>query len=150
MCLGSLEALYEPLSKLSVLEGSAELALKTLTKGYSVKDLDAAEATNSMVKAASGYDQIEEPSMVKQGVHQGEIIIKKLDQALAGIERLEKVWVHYNKKYLLQQKKNRCNNIEVIAIVYAKCCNKICSNKFVLQKKFVAISLKQFITSNIL
>ena len=29
--------------------------------------------------------------MVKQGVHQGEIIISKLDQALAGIESLEKV-----------------------------------------------------------
>ena len=32
---------------------------------------------------------------------------------------------HYNKKILLQQKKNCCNNIEVIAIVYVKCCNKI-------------------------
>ena len=32
---------------------------------------------------------------------------------------------HYNKKCLLQQQKNRCNNIEVIAIVYVKCCNKI-------------------------
>ena len=29
--------------------------------------------------------------MVKQGVHQGEIIIGKLDQAIPGIERLEKV-----------------------------------------------------------
>ena len=29
--------------------------------------------------------------MVKQGVHQGEIIIDKLDQAIVGIERLEKV-----------------------------------------------------------
>ena len=29
--------------------------------------------------------------MVKQGVHQGEIIISKLDQAIAGIESLEKV-----------------------------------------------------------
>ena len=29
--------------------------------------------------------------MVKQGVHQGEIIISKLDQAIASIERLEKV-----------------------------------------------------------
>ena len=28
--------------------------------------------------------------MVKQGVHQGEIIISKLDPAIAGIERLEK------------------------------------------------------------
>ena len=127
------------------------LALKILTKGYSVKDLDAAEATNSMVKAASGYDQIEEPSMVKQGVHQGEIIIKKLDQALAGIERLEKVLGTLQQKiFITTKKKNRSNHIEVIAIVYAKCCNKICSNKFVLQKKFVAISLKQFITSNIL
>ena len=128
------------------------LALKILTKGYSVKDLDAAEATNSMVKAASGYDQIEEPSMVKQGVHQGEIIIKKLDQALAGIERLEKVLGTLQQKIFIttKKKKNRCNNIKVIAIVYAKCCNKICSNKFVLQKIFVAIRLKQFITSNIL
>ena len=37
--------------------------------------------------------------------------------------------VYYNKK-------NHCNNIEVIAIVYAKCCNKIWDNKFVLQKNF--------------
>ena len=67
--------------------------------------------------------------------------------------------VYYNKK-------NHCNNIEVIAIVYAKYCNKIWGNKFVLPKKFVAINLKyfnenfdvivfcycnkQFITSNIL
>ena len=29
------------------------------------------------------------------------------------------------KKCLLQRKKNRCNNIRVIAIVYDKCCNKI-------------------------
>ena len=29
------------------------------------------------------------------------------------------------KKCLLQRKKNRCNNIRVIAIVYEKCCNKI-------------------------
>ena len=28
--------------------------------------------------------------------------------------------VYYKKK-----KKNRCNNIEIIAIVYEKCCNKI-------------------------
>ena len=28
--------------------------------------------------------------MVKQGVHQGEIIISKLNPAIAGIERLEK------------------------------------------------------------
>ena len=28
-------------------------------------------------------------------------------------------------KMLLQQKKNCCNSIEVIAIVYAKCCNEI-------------------------
>ena len=45
--------------------------------------------------------------------------------------------VYYNKK-------NHCNNIEVIAIVYAKCCNKIWGNKFVLQKNFVAINLKYF------
>ena len=102
-----MEALYEPLSKLSVLEGSAVLALKILTKGYSVKDLDAAEATNSMVKAASGYDQIEEPSMVKQGVHQGEIIIKKLDQALAGIERLEKVLGTLQQKIFITTKKKK-------------------------------------------
>ena len=30
-------------------------------------------------------------TMVKQGVHQGEIIIGKQDKAIAGIERLEKV-----------------------------------------------------------
>ena len=47
--------------------------------------------------------------------------------------------VYYNKK-----KKNHCNNIEVIAIVYAKGCNKIWGNKFVLQKNFVAINLKYF------
>ena len=40
--------------------------------------------------------------------------------------------------------KNRCNNIKVIAIVYAKCYNKIWGNKFVLQKNFVAINLKYF------
>ena len=91
MCLGCLEAYYEPLSKLSVLEGTGELALKTLTKGYTVKDLDAAEATKSMFSAFSGYDQIEQSSMVKQGLHQGDIVIRKLDQALAGIERIEKV-----------------------------------------------------------
>ena len=45
--------------------------------------------------------------------------------------------VYYNKK-------NHCNNIEVIAIVYAKCCNKIWGTKFVLQKNFVAINLKYF------
>ena len=54
-----------------------------------------------------------------------------------------KTRVHYNKKCLLQ-KKNCCNNIEVIAIVYAKCCNKIWGNKFVLQRNFVAINLKYF------
>ena len=46
--------------------------------------------------------------------------------------------VYYNKK------KNRCNNIEIIAIVYAKCCNKIWGNKIVLQKNFVAINLEYF------
>ena len=45
--------------------------------------------------------------------------------------------VYYNKK-------NHCNNIKVIAIVYAKCYNKIWGNKFVLLKKFVAINLKYF------
>ena len=48
--------------------------------------------------------------------------------------------VYYKKK----KKKNHCNNIEVIAIVYAKCYNKIWSNKFALQKNFVAINLKYF------
>ena len=47
-------------------------------------------------------------------------------------------------KMFIITKKNRCNNIEVIAIVYAKCCNKIWGNKFVLQKNFVAINLKYF------
>ena len=55
------------------------------------------------------------------------------------------VGLHYNKKCLLQKKKkNRCNNIEIIAIVYEKCCNKIWGNKFVLQKIFVTINLKYF------
>ena len=35
--------------------------------------------------------------------------------------------------------------MEIIAIVYAKCCNKIWGKKFVLQKIFVAINLKYFI-----
>ena len=52
--------------------------------------------------------------------------------------------VYYNKKCLLQKTKKFCNNIEVIAIVYAKGCNKIWGNKFVLQKNFVAINLKYF------
>ena len=51
-------------------------------------------------------------------------------------------------KMFITTTKNRCNNIEVIAIIYAKCCNKICGNKFVLQKKnkkkIVAINLKYF------
>ena len=47
-------------------------------------------------------------------------------------------------KMLLQQKKNCCNSIEVIAIVYAKCCNEIWGNEFLLQKNFVAINLKYF------
>ena len=47
-------------------------------------------------------------------------------------------------KMFIITKKNRCNNIEVIAIVYVKCCNKIWDNKFVLQKKFLAINLKYF------
>ena len=47
--------------------------------------------------------------------------------------------IYYNKKMFItkkkkKKKKNCCNNIEVIAIVYAKCCNKIWGNKFVLQK----------------
>nr|POF08923.1 hypothetical protein CFP56_22797 [Quercus suber] len=53
---GSLDCLYDLLSKFSVLEGSAELLLKPMTKGYSVKDMSTADATKSMVKAASGYD----------------------------------------------------------------------------------------------
>ena len=47
-------------------------------------------------------------------------------------------------KIVYYNKKSCCNNIEVIAIVYAKCCNKIWDNKFVLQKNFVAINLKYF------
>ena len=47
-------------------------------------------------------------------------------------------------KNVSYNKKNHCNNIEVIAIVYVKCCNKIWGNKFVLQKNFVAINLKYF------
>ena len=47
-------------------------------------------------------------------------------------------------KIFITKKKNHCNNIEVIAIVYEKCCNKIWGNKFVLPKKFVAINLKYF------
>ena len=43
---------------------------------------------------------------------------------------------HYkkNKKFIYYNEKNHCNNIRVIAIVYAKCCNKIWGNRFVLQK----------------
>ena len=47
-------------------------------------------------------------------------------------------------KKFITTKKNRCNNIEVITIVYAKCCNKIWGNKFVLQENFIAINLKYF------
>ena len=58
---------------------------------------------------------------------------------------ISKSIVHYNTtKNVYYNKKNRLNNIEVIAIVNAKCCNKIWSNKFVLQKNFVAIDLKYF------
>ena len=46
--------------------------------------------------------------------------------------------------FITTKKENHCNNIEVIAIVNAKCCNKIRDNKFVLQKNFVAINLKYF------
>nr|XP_023892543.1 uncharacterized protein LOC112004494 [Quercus suber] len=61
-----------------------------MAKRYNVKDLNVAEATKSMVKATSSYDQIELLSMVKQDVHQGEVIINKLNQVIAGTERLEK------------------------------------------------------------
>ena len=61
----------------------------------------------------------------------------KTQQPRHGLEPLQQ-------KMFLQKKKNRCNNIEIIAIVYEKCCNKIWGNKFVLQKKFVAINLKYF------
>lgn len=44
-----------------------------------------------MVKAASGYDQIEQSTMVKQNVNQGEVIINKLNQVIIGIERVEKL-----------------------------------------------------------
>ena len=47
-------------------------------------------------------------------------------------------------KMFITTTKNCCNNIEVIAIVYAKGCNKIWGNKFVLQKNFVTINLKYF------
>ena len=47
-------------------------------------------------------------------------------------------------KMFIITKKNRCNNIEVIAIVYVKCCNKIWDNKFVLQKNFLVVNLKYF------
>nr|POF08922.1 hypothetical protein CFP56_22796 [Quercus suber] len=52
----SLDCLYDLLSKFNVLEGSAELVLKPMTKGYSVKDMSTANATKIMAKAASGYD----------------------------------------------------------------------------------------------
>ena len=75
VCVGSLDRLYDPLSKFSVLEGSVELLLKSMTKGYSVKDMSAADATKSMVKATFGYNQIELSSMVKQDVYQGEVVL---------------------------------------------------------------------------
>ena len=61
------------------------------------------------------------------------------------MEKKKKKTPSLQKKNVYYNKKNRCNNIEVIAIVYAKCCNKIWGKKFVLQKFFVAINLKYFI-----
>lgn len=88
MCLGSLDCFYDPLPKFSVYKGNAELLLKSMAKVYSVKDLNATEATKSMIKVAFGNDQRELLPMVKKDVHQGEVIIDKLDQVIAGIERL--------------------------------------------------------------
>ena len=44
-----------------------------------------------------------------------------------------------------KKKKNHYNNIKVIAMVYAKCCNTIWGNRFVLQKIFVAINFKKIL-----
>lgn len=91
MCIGSLDHFFVPLPKFCAYEGNVELLLKSIAKAYSVKDLSAIEATKGMVKAASGYDQIEQSTMVKQNVNQGEVIINKLNQVIVGIERVEKL-----------------------------------------------------------
>ena len=74
----------------------------------------------------------------KKNLRQTENVFDIPHKCLLKKGTLQQKNVYYNKK------KNRCNNIEVIAIVYAKCCNKIWGNKFVLQKNFVAINLKYF------
>ena len=45
-----------------------------------------------------------------------------------------KTWWITPKKKVYCNKKNRCNNIRVIAIVDTRCCNKIWGNNFVQQK----------------
>ena len=91
MYLGSLDRFYDPLSKFCIYEGNAEFLLKCMAKAYTVTDLSTIEAIKGMVKAASGYDQIEQSTMVKQNVNQGDVIINRLDQVISSIERVEKL-----------------------------------------------------------